>query len=208
MTLARPSKSRAAEDDKRIVKALRENGIEVSSVYDLVNRPSSRAIPVLMRFLDEDLEPAIKEGVVRALSIKPASRVAIRPMINAFKRPNLPDSLRWAIGNAIEVLATEDVLPELLQLVGDKRYGRARQMVVLAIGKLKSARTNTDVLDALIRLLEDEEVRGHAIAALGKLRAACARQNIQSYLNHSNAWIRKEARKTLERIEKVPARKS
>jgi HEAT repeat protein len=197
--------SRADEEDERIVAALRETGIEVSSVYDLVNRSTAAAIPVLLRFLPQNLEPKIKEGVVRALSIREARSVALRPMLEEFKQRNISDSLRWAIGNAIEVLATEEVLSELVELIQDKRYGRARQMVVLAVGKLKVARENAAALHALIRLLDEEEVRGHAIAALGKLRAGKARGKIKQFLAHPNAWIRREAQKALERIDKAAA---
>ncbi len=198
-------RSRADVEDARIVAALREAGIEASSVYDLVNQPSATAVPVLLRFLSQELEPKIKEGVVRALSIKPANKVAIRLMIREFKRPNISDYLRWAIGNAIEVLVTEEVVDELLELVRETRYGRARQMVVLGIGKLRATRDNPVAVDVLTRLLEEDDVRGHAIAALGKLRAGKAREKIKEFLTYPNAWIRREAKRALERIDKAAA---
>ena len=196
-------RSRTDLDDLRIVDALRAAGIHVSSVFDLVNAPQPDAIPVLLTFLNQDMDQRVKEGVVRALSIREARPTALRRMISEFKRPNINDSLRWAIGNAIEVLATEDALPQLVELVRDKRYGRARQMVVLGIGKLKGARRDAGARDALTLLLEEDEVRGHAIAALGRLRIPSAREKIEQFAVHPNAWIRREAKKALERIDKA-----
>lgn len=196
-------KTSGDRQDATIVAALREVGVDVASVYDLVNQPSAKAIPVLVRYLPEDLDPKIKEGIVRALSIKQARPFALRPMIVEFMRVNIDESLRWAIGNAIEVLATDAVLEELLELVQETRYGRARQMVVLGIGKLKAARQNPVVVDVLIRLLEEDEVRGHAIAALGQLRALKAREKIKQFLAYPNAWIRRETKTALKRIDKV-----
>jgi HEAT repeat protein len=198
---SRTERPRADVDDARIAGALRAEGIHVSSIFDLVNSPDPRAIPVLLRFLDQDLDPWVKEGLVRALSIKEARRLALLPMISEFKRPNLSDSLRWSIGNAIEVLATEEVLGELVEIVRDKRYGRARQMVVLGIAKLKGARQDTNALDALCHLLDEDEVRGHAIAALGRLRAPGVREKVAQFVAHPNAWIRREAKKALKRID-------
>jgi hypothetical protein len=119
MSVDQARKSREDQENARIVAALREAGIEVTSVFDLVKRPQARAIPVLLPYLHEDLDPWIKQGVVRALSIKPASSLALRPMLNEFKQPNISDGLRWAIGNAISILATKEVLGELLELVSE-----------------------------------------------------------------------------------------
>lgn len=204
----RAERPRADLDDARIVEALRGEGIHVSSVFELVNSPEPRAITVLLSFLDQNMDPWIKEGLVRALSIKQARPVALLPMIAEFKRPNISDSLRWSIGNAIEVLATEEALGELVEIVRDKRYGRARQMIVLAIAKLKGARQDTGALDALSHLLDEDEVRGHAIAALGRLRVLSAREKITQFVADPNAWIRREAKKALERIDKAAALKA
>jgi HEAT repeat protein len=195
--------SRTDLDDAQIVVALRAVGIHVSSVFDLVNNPEPRAVPVLLSYLAKDMDSWIKEGIVRALTIRQAKPIVLRPMLESFRRQNIGDSLRWAIGNAIYVLASEEVLDELVDLIQDTRFGRARQMVVLAVGKIKAAGKNARALQTLLRLLKDEEVRGHAIAALGKLQARKARAKIAQFLDSPNAWIRREAKKALERIDKA-----
>ncbi|MEO0249525.1 MAG: hypothetical protein ABIN58_08295, partial [candidate division WOR-3 bacterium] len=64
-----------AQEDQVIVCALRdEAGLEVSSVWDLVNtsEPYPEAIPVLIKLLSQIEEPHMKEGIVRALTVKEA----------------------------------------------------------------------------------------------------------------------------------------
>jgi len=50
-------------------------------------------------------------------------------------------------------------------------------------------------------LLEDEDVAGHAVIALGNLRAKQARGKIEALLRHKKAWIRGEAGKALRKID-------
>jgi HEAT repeat protein len=107
--------------------------------------------------------------------------------------------LRWAIGSALEVLANDEIADGMIKLATDRRYGKAREMVVVGLGKLRDAR----VIDVLLNLLSDDEVVGHAVMALGKLRARTARSRIEPLLNHPKPWVRKEAKKALANIDKA-----
>ena len=71
-------------------------------------------------------------------------------------------------------------------------------MLALALANTKSERA----VEVLIACLEDPDVAGHAVAALGKLKAKKAEQQLQRFLTHPKAWIRQEARKALERLAK------
>jgi hypothetical protein len=42
--------------------------------------------------------------------------------------------------------------------------------------------------------------------ALGKLTPLAARSHVEPFLKHPNAWVRKEAAKTIERIDKAHGR--
>lgn len=72
-------------------------------------------------------------------------------------------------------------------------------MLVVGLGNM----TDPRVLPVLIDLLKDDEASGHAIMALGKLGASTARAHVEPFLTHANAWVREEARKTIEKIDKV-----
>jgi HEAT repeat protein len=105
---------------------------------------------------------------------------------------------RWAIGNALTVLATDAVFDEIVALARDRRYGRARERVAESLGNMKDDRA----VDVLLELLDDEEVSLPAMRGLGRLgpRARRARAKIEPFLQHPEAWVRKDALRALKRI--------
>jgi hypothetical protein len=190
---------RAARD---VLADLAVAGFKVEAIGDLrrLGRPYPEAIPVLMRWLPRMQEAAVKEDIVRTLSVPWASDAA--PLLLAeFEQAEdaTGTGLRWAIGNALEVLANDAIADEMIRLATDRRYGKAREMVVVGLGKLRDPR----VTDVLLDLLSDEDVVGHAVIALGKLRARAARSRIEPLLKHSKPWVRKEAKKALASIDKA-----
>ena len=100
------------------------------------------------------------------------------------------------IGNALEVVADDSGFDEIVQSATEKRYGRLRGMFVAALGNMK----NPKAPEVLIDLLEDDEVAGYAVMALGKLRSADAEPRIERFLKHPDAWMRREAKKAMARI--------
>lgn len=109
--------------------------------------------------------------------------------------------MAWAIGNALVRVAGDEVTHEIVELVKEPRLGVARQTLAEVLGRTKSP--TPEVVDALVGLLEDDQIRGHAIHALGKLKAIETQAAIAKYLEDSKAWVRKEARKALRAIEKA-----
>jgi HEAT repeat protein len=90
------------------------------------------------------------------------------------------------------------VLDDIIELVENKAYGIARQMLAISLGNMKSPKA----VSVLIELLNDPDVDGHAIMALGKLKSKEARSEIERFITHPNTWIRKEAKKALAKIDK------
>jgi HEAT repeat protein len=198
-------RARYDSDAAPIVQELRDAAFAVESISDLYNKKLSyeRAIPILVAWLPCSTSPIVKEEIVRALSVKWARNTpASKALVDEFERAEGPtaDGLRWAIGNSLEVLANDEIADEMIEVATDRRYGKAREMVVVGLGKLKDAR----VTDVLLKLLDDDEVVGHAVMALGRLRARAARSRIESLLNHPKPWIRKEVKKALSSIDKAP----
>jgi HEAT repeat protein len=195
--------STRAQEDARIAAVLNEKaGLSIKSVFDLVNskQPYPQAIPVLLESLSSITDKWIKEGVVRALSVREARGKVDRVLLNEFRA--IPpakvelQSLKWAIGNALAVVATDCIAEELLELVQDEQHGKAREMAVVALGNLRDPRA----VDVLIGLLDDEDMCGHAIIALAKLKAHRAAQQIQRLVNHPKQWVRKEVEKALAKL--------
>ncbi|MGH9243237.1 MAG: HEAT repeat domain-containing protein [Acidimicrobiales bacterium] len=63
-------------------------------------------------------------------------------------------------------------------------------------------------VDVLIGLLDDPDVEGHAVVALGNLRAESARDRIEPLLEHPKTWIRQEAKRALAKIDKAAAKRA
>jgi HEAT repeat protein len=85
---------------------------------------------------------------------------------------------------------------ELAELARDRRYGKARQMIVLGLGRSR----RPEAVEVLVGLVDDPEVDGQAVKALGRLRAPAARAALESKRDDKRAWVRREARKALERL--------
>jgi hypothetical protein len=194
------------EAAKEIITDLHASDNNVQKVGDLIEQyqksgiPYKNAIPILIEWLPHIEYIPLKEDIVRMLSVPWAKPQALGTMVREFyKVGDQNHSLRWAIGNAIEVLADENAFDDLVKIALDNSFGTDRQMVVLALAKMK----NHDVVEVLIKLLGDEDVAGHAVAALRKLknRSKPARPYLERFLKHPKAWIRKEARGALSAIE-------
>jgi hypothetical protein len=140
----------------------------------------------------------VRESLVRALSV-PAARPAAAPvLIEEFRRTPDPSGLGlgWVIGNALSVVADDSVFDELVALVDDRRYGKARQMIVVGLARSKDPR----VVPLLAGLLGDEDVVAQAVMALGKLRPPEVRPAIERLLDHPRGLVRREAKKALARF--------
>ncbi len=68
----------APNSEELLVRELRGVGIEVQSIYDLVNtsKPYSRAYPILVRHLRLSHDTRTREGIIRALTVKEAGPAA------------------------------------------------------------------------------------------------------------------------------------
>lgn len=157
------------------------------------------AIPILVDWLPKVNDPGAKESIVRTLSVPWAGSHAARVLLDEFhKAPQEWAMLKWAIGNAMEVIADSPVAAEILSIVKDPAHGTARQMFVLTLGKLGYR----DSIPTLMELLEQEDVAGHAVIALGKMEAHEAVPMLERLATSGKPWVRKEAVKALTRISK------
>ncbi len=139
----------------------------------------------------------VKEAIIRALSVPWAKGTkAVGLLLDEFGKGD--PLLRWAVGNALSVVADDSVFEDIVHLVTDRRHGKAREMLAVALGNMKDPRA----VDVLIELLEDDEVAGHALIALRKLKAEKARPHIERFLNHPKTWVRNEAKKALEKLNR------
>ncbi|MEN5436541.1 HEAT repeat domain-containing protein [Sphingobacterium faecium] len=189
------------EEVAELVNDLNSIGIKINSVWDLVktNERYPDAIPILLDHLQKDYHERNIEGIIRALAVKEAKGKATPYLITMYHQiPKDNNSLRWAIGNTIDMTISQDDVKSILPIVQDKTNGTSRQMFVFALGKTKSA----EVEDVLINLLNDDEVVAHALIALGKIKSQKAKDKIAILTDHPKPLVRKEAQKALKKIIK------
>jgi hypothetical protein len=186
-----------------ILLDLAQAGFEIEWVSDLyVKRFNYKAaIPILLKWLPLMDNKNVKEDIVRSLTVKWAKPIAAAPLIRELQNilKESDTGLAWAIGNALSIVADDCVFEEIVELVQNTQYGKAREMLAVSLGNMK----NPHAEDILLDLLNDEEVAGHAIMALGRLKSKEARPAIERFLSHKKSWIRQEAKRAIGKIDKV-----
>jgi hypothetical protein len=190
-----------------LIRDLADADVHVDDLWELVNTRSNYApaIPVLtdwLRSVDARVpaadRPKVREGLVRALSVRAAKPSAALTLIEEFRRADDPSGLgiRWVIGNALSVVADDSVFEQIAALVQDRGYGKARQMLVPGLARSADPRA----VPLLVGLLDDDDVVAHAVAALGVLKLPGVRAALEPLLDHHQALVRREAKKALARL--------
>ena len=110
------------QDEAKLVLELNSLGLKVNSVYDLVNSNSnySVAYPILVKHLDIKHHPRIKEGIVRALTVKDAKDIAGKKLLDMFYLEQ-EKMAKWVLANALKtVLPLKDRKnhPEIKETLG------------------------------------------------------------------------------------------
>ena len=204
MVLPADVDGRRREADRLVVTRLFEVGVNCDSVYDLVMGPTpAAAVPVLLDLLEVIEEPVIAEGIVRALRTNAAKKRAEESLIALFRRlPSGPtNGLKWAIGNTLGGLDRQRYAAELLELALDKAHRSDRQMIVDALATVKGG----EITQALVDLLGDDEVNGHAIGALRRRHAREALPALKGFEDHPSVWKRKIAARAILAITRYHA---
>jgi hypothetical protein len=99
-------------EEELLVGEIRAAGYDIESVWDLVNNrphpvlergftgPYPDAVPVLIRHLTLAHPPKVREGIIRALTIRLPGREVEDALLAAF-RAEMDPSLRWVLASAL-----------------------------------------------------------------------------------------------------------
>ncbi|PZE89076.1 hypothetical protein DEJ00_12185 [Curtobacterium sp. MCLR17_039] len=154
------------------------------------------AVPTLLEWLRKARTPMMQRAVARTLT-NPSAKGAVMPaLIDAFRNFTDEAGTRWAVGNSIETAYVDRYFADVAALALDPRYGRARQMVALALGKSK----RPEAVDVLLQLMDDHDISGHAVFALSKRSNPRAREAFEEKLTDDRPWARKKAALGLRKI--------
>lgn len=190
---------------RRVTELVRARGLQIHDLQDLMKgRLPPAIVPVLIMALAEVETATVREIIVRALSDPAARGLAAKPLIRELGRAKeeKDELLAWAIGNALCQVADDSISDDILEALRDPTLGSARETLAESLGRVQK---RTVVVQRLVALLEEGQITGHAIRALGKLGAWEARATVEPFLTHKMPWVRKEAKKALERMTKAQA---
>ena len=118
--------------------------------------------------------------------------------MSIIKAKDLVDSFeeKWAIGNSISIILDKRFEQEYIDIINDSTNGTTRQMFVLTLGRLKCNKA----IDSFINLLDDDEINGHIIIALGYFNNKDLIHYIEPFLKHEQKWIQREAEKSIKKL--------
>ena len=103
-----------ADEDRMISGEARALGYEISSVWDFVNNsphsvlernfvgPYEQAYPMLIRHLQIPHHRRIREGVIRALTVRDGREAVWQALLQEFNRET-DNGLRWVLANALKI---------------------------------------------------------------------------------------------------------
>lgn len=159
-----------AKEHQELTNELAEIGIKIVTIWDLVNTKVKypNAITILLKHLQLDYSDKVKEGIIRALTVREAKGIAVPLLLNEYlKLPKEKENLRWVIGNAINVTITKNDAEKIFPIVLNSKNGLSRQMFIAALGKVKT----NDVKNVLLQLINDNDkvIREEAQKALKKM---------------------------------------
>ncbi len=214
--------ARMREDSRPVARDLAQVGFDVEFVADLYEgaQDYTAAVPVLLRWLPRLESQEVKEELVRALSIQYARPAAGRPLVEELRKvlqirgpgaesPSQTSSdMPWVIANALDVVADDSVLDDLLDLVGDRRLDVATRATLLrALGNMEDPRAAARVVDVLGNSGDDDvPLLIGGVVALGRMRAAVGRDLVRRYADHRDRELRREAQRALKAIDRPSPR--
>lgn len=132
--------ARLTENQRPILADLESAGWEVATVWDLVNTSDSypEAIPILIAHLDKPYDSRIREGIVRGLTVPEARGEPARRILQEFGRSGNDDKhVRWALANALTVVADQSMIAAMEELLIHERDESVRRLLQQAIVKAK-----------------------------------------------------------------------
>ncbi|WP_110809606.1 HEAT repeat domain-containing protein [Mycolicibacterium porcinum] len=197
--------------DRRIMEELAEVGVPCYTLDDLSNnvRTIPQGIPIFIDWLThlEERIPgeetphreSIRAGLIRNLN-DPAARgnpAAIEALVAQLRRrPPMRSGLVGYATEALAQIATKRDFPVIPELIDELQpQGAVVGPLIEYLGKVKT----DEARDLALRFLHTPSTY-FALRALIQMKAPGVRAQIEPYLTHDNAAIRKEARRAMERL--------
>jgi hypothetical protein len=156
-----------ADREAPVVAALAEAGVEVESVWDLVNRKDDHyadAVPVLVEHLqDESYPDRVREGIARSLSFRKAAP-AWPVIIELYRSTTESFDLQQGLAAAMAGTVTDETVDELVAEAHREEHGESRLLLLLGLKRLRTSKAT----EALEGLRGDPDLGDNAVEQLGE----------------------------------------
>ena len=182
-------------------KELRNLGFEFETsnqAIGFIPKHKEVILPIATKYyqLAKELDKSNEQNYfMRFLCIKGLDDV-IPMLLEDYYSEKTADLTRWFISDCVYQIRSKRFVKEYLDIVSGKMFGQNRQMFVLLLGKLKEE----SAIPTLIDLLEDEEVRLHAISALGEFKREEFRCYFERFENSTHPGWRKYAKSAIKKL--------
>lgn len=181
---------------------LRDLGFEFETSNDalgFIPKHKKVIVPIAIKYyqLAKEIEkPNEQNFFLSFLYIKGFDDV-VPMLLEDYYSEKTSDLTRWFISDCINKIRSKRFVKEYVDIVTCKRFGLNRQMIVLLLGKLKEE----SAIPILIDLLEDEDVRLHAIIALGDFKREDFRCYFERFQNSTHSGCRKYAKAAIKKLD-------
>lgn len=144
------------EAQEPLVADLRAAGVELDSVWDLVNtsQPYPQALPILIDHLHRSYPDRVREGIARALAVPDAGHAWIT-LRRLYDDEGAGSGTKDGLAAALAATATDDRIDEVIELLADAEHGESRLLLLQALEHLDG-----DVAESVLRDLESDPALG------------------------------------------------
>jgi hypothetical protein len=193
--------ARAEADFRRgerpLLEALRQSGVDVDSILELAAR--YRRIPrhiveLLLHWLPKLENERVQEWVVRTLA-NVTEPFDGHGLVEAFEKSQNV-CFRWAIANTIAEARPTGVSEWLPRAITNRRYGQAREMLIVALARVVPRETAVPLLLSLF-----DDFPGHVAEALAEVGGPRELEFLQAAMSNTKGWARKAIARAMRRIE-------
>jgi hypothetical protein len=200
------------KDAQPVLDSLRSAGVEVDSVWDLLNakRRCEAAIPILLEHLAGDYFPSTKAVIARALAAQGAQPTAAPPLSSEFlsldPQSESEEHSKWGIGYALGGIGDDSFFDEIAEILRDSRHAWTRSGMIDSLPRMRKRREEAFRLAIELARDEDAAVSNDAMIALGNFRDLRGRPVVESFLQHPDSWVRQKAKQALAKIDRKAGR--
>ena len=187
---------------EQLLEEVKSYGYEINTIDDLkkIGSKDKRLIPLLLDKIRDSDDVSDKEFLIRCLGVKGFNEVI--PAIMQEYRRTENQFLKWAIGNTVYLIEDRNVIPDVIEIVKDKKNGMSRQMFILYLGKTRDEKA----LPVLKELLHDNEVAAHTIRALSEYKMPELVSILEPFTKHKSTLIRKESQRAIKKLQSLTSK--